>query len=125
MKRGLAAVLWGFFLLFYMGIIMYVFFAIININAFKNFETAMAFEMIGFLLLIYFVMSNVLSGSIKTGFFVPLLMVTIAYTIILDVLNIAFVIIMPHVFFVLIHFVILFIYSLISIPMYIMGKDKK
>lgn len=122
MRKGTAAILAGCLLAFYIGIIMYVFFAILYIETPANFGSAIVFEIIGFLLLIYFVIGNLLSKRIKTGFFVPLVMATVIYTLILDVINIAFIITMPHVFFVLLNLVLLFIYCLISIPMYIMGK---
>lgn len=122
MRKGLTCVLSGFLLAFYIGIIMYVFFEILHIETLANFESAMAFEIIGFLLLTYFVMDNLISKRIKVGLFVPLVMVTVIYTVILDVINIVCIITMPHVFFVLLNFVLLFIYCLISMPMYIMGK---
>lgn len=122
MKKGLISVLTGCLLTFYIGIIMYVFFAILHIETLANFESAMLFEIIGFLLLSYFVMSNLLSKRIKAGFFVPLVMVTVIYTVILDVINIVFIITMPHMFFLLSNFVLLFVYCLVSMPMYIMGR---
>lgn len=122
MKKGLISVLTGCLLTFYIGIIMYIFFAILHIETLANFESAMLFEIIGFLLLSYFVMSNLLSKRIKAGFFVPLVMVTVIYTVILDVINIVFIITMPHMFFLLSNFVLLFVYCLVSMPMYIMGR---
>ncbi len=122
MKKGPAGIFSACILIFYIGIIMYVFFAILHIETLANFESAMAFEIIGFLLLTYFVMGNLLSKSIKTGFFVPLVITTVVYTVILDIINIACITFMPHIFFVLLNFVLLFIYCLISMPMYIMGK---
>lgn len=122
MKKGHIAILAGCLLAFYIGIIMYVFFAVLHIQIFANFESAMIFEIIGFLLLSYFVMSNLLSKRIKAGFFVPLVMVTVIYTVILDVINIVCIITMPHVFFVLLNVVLLFVYCLVSMPMYIMGR---
>lgn len=122
MRKGLTGILSGCLLAFYIGIIMYVFFSILHIEALANFESAMAFEIIGFLLLIYFIIGNLLSKRIKVGFLIPLVMVTVIYTVILDVINIAFIVTMPHVFFVLSNFCLLFVYCLISIPMYIMGK---
>lgn len=122
MKKGLAVILSGIILIFYISIIMYVFFAILHIEALANFESAMTFEIIGFFLLAYFIMDNILSKRIKIGFFVPLIIVTIIYTLILDVINIACVTTMPHIFFVLLNFVLLFIYCLVSMPMYIMGR---
>lgn len=122
MKKVIIAIISGFFLAFYMGIIMYVFFAILHIETLTNFESAMAYEIIGFLLITYFVMGNLLSKRVKTGFFGPLLMVTVVYTLILNAINIACITILPHIFFVLLNFVLLLMYCLISMPMYIMGK---
>lgn len=122
MKKVIIAIISGFFLAFYMGIIMYVFFAILHIETLANFESAMAYEIIGFLLITYFVMGNLLSKRVKTGFFGPLLMVTVVYTLILNAINIACITILPHIFFVLLNFVLLLMYCLISMPMYIMGK---
>lgn len=122
MRKGFTSILSAGLLAFYIAIIMYVFFAILHIETYENFESAMVFEIIGFLLLIYLVIGNLLSKRIKTGFFVPLVMVTVIYTLLLNVINIAFVIAIPHVFFVFLNFILLFVYCLISIPMYIMGK---
>lgn len=122
MKKGLAGILFGFILIFYMSIIVYVLFAILKIDTLANFKSAMVFEIIGFLILTYFIMSNLLSKRIKTGFFVPLIIVTVVYTVILNVVNIACIIAMPHTIFLLVNLVLLFIYCLISMPMYIMGR---
>lgn len=121
-RNGLIVGLSALVLCFYFALIMFVFFAVLHINLFVNFGSAMAFEIIGFVVLAYFVMGNILSKPIKTGFFVPLIMVTVIYTLILDVINIALVLMMPHALFVLANFILLFIYCLISIPMYIMGR---
>ena len=122
MKKGFISVLAGSLLAFYMGIILYIFFIILHIETLVNFEAAIAFEIIGFLLLTYLIIGNLLTKRIKVGFFVPLVTVTVLYTLILDVLNTVCIITMPHIFFVLLNFVLLFIYCLISMPMYIMGK---
>lgn len=122
MKKGNVIVLAGCLLAFYMAIIMYVFFAVLHIGIFLNFETALVFEIMGFLFLSYFILSNLLSKRIKTGFFVPLIGVNIVYTIILNIINMVCVITMPHAVFLLLNLVLLFIYCLVSIPMYVMGK---
>ena len=109
---------------FYAGIILYVFFAIMHIDTLANFETAVAFESIGFVLLGYFVMQGVGLRHIKTGYFVPLMVVTILYTCILDAINLLCIAEMKMVWFTLIHFVLLFAYCIVSIPMYIMGRNK-
>lgn len=122
MKKALTIALSMFLMIFYFGIIMYMFFAVLHINILANFECALIFEIIGFLLLIYFVLNNILVKGLKTGFFVPLIFITVIYTIILNVINIVCIAIMPRLFFLLTNFLLLFIYCLISFPIYIMGK---
>jgi hypothetical protein len=121
-KKGVTVALTTFIIAFYVAIIMYVFFAVLHIHALANFISAMTFEIIGFCLLTYFVLGNILAKPIKTGYFVPLILVTVVYTIALDVINLACVATMSNVFFVLANLVLLFIYCLVSIPMYIMGR---
>ena len=111
-----------FLVAFYIVIILYVMFEIIGINTLENFGTALSFEITGFILLIYFVMANIWGKKFKTGFYVPLVVATILYTILLDALNMALVSVISHSIFTLLNMVLLFIYGLISVPMYIMGK---
>jgi hypothetical protein len=49
-------------------------------------------------------------------------MVTVIYTVLLDIVNIAFVARVGSAGFVLIHLILLFFYCLVSIPMYLMGR---
>lgn len=120
-KRGLTAVLSSFMIALYIVIILYVFFAVLHVDILANFLSALVFEIIGFILLAYFVLGNILSKSIKTGFFVPLIMATVIYTIALNIINLVLTL-MPTTFFILTNFILLFIFCIISIPMYIMGK---
>ncbi|WP_455903004.1 hypothetical protein [Clostridium sp.] len=124
MSKKMTAVLSMLLLCFYGGIVLYVFFAILHIDALANFETAMAFQIIGFVCLIYFVHCGIYPGKIKTGFFVPLIVATVLYTCILDALNFTCVAQIKHIWFVLIHFITLFVYFMVSVPMYIMGRNK-
>ena len=103
-KKGLTAILSTVIISFYIAIIMYVFFDILNIDTLANFSSALTFEIIGFCIL------------------VPLIMVTVMYTVALDVINLAYVTTMAHEFFVLINLILLCIYFVIAIPMYIMGR---
>ncbi len=121
-KRGLTAVLSSFMIALYIVIILYVFFAVLHVDILANFLSALVFEIIGFILLAYFVLGNILSKSIKTGFFVPLIMATVIYTIALNIINLVLITLMPTTFFILTNFILLFIFCIISIPMYIMGK---
>jgi hypothetical protein len=118
MKKILSSFLW----LFYVAIILYVFFAVLHLDTLENFISAMIFEMIGFIALAYLILRNIFSRSIKVGYFVPLLIVTLIYTIVLDIINLFFVTSTGNVIFVLINLVVLFVYFLISIPMYLMGR---
>ncbi len=109
-------------LIFYIGIVLFVFFAVLHIENLSNFWSALIFELVGFAFLAYFIIVNFSSKPIKTGYFVPLVLITVIYTVILDVVNFALITIVPDVFFILIHLVLLFIYCVVSIPMFIMGK---
>lgn len=106
----------------YVLIVLYVFFAVLPIESIANFDVGMFFEIIGFAILAWLIYGNILSKPIKTGYFVPLVIVTIIYTIVLDGLNFWMIMIMPNVFFVLAHLILLLLYCLVSIPMYIMGR---
>ena len=120
--KALLFTLTAFLLLFYMAIIMYIFFGIIHIDMLHNFVLGMVFEIIGFVFLFVLFLGNAISNPIKTGYFIPLVIVTIIYTILLDLLNILAIVTIVTPIFALLHFVLLFVYCLISIPMYIMGK---
>ena len=88
----------------------------------KILEDKAAFGIIGFLALAYFIFCNMFSNPIKVGYFVPLVMTTVIYTIVLDVINIACITSVSSVFFTLIHLVVSFVYCLVSIPMYLIGR---
>lgn len=121
-KKGITTTLSGFILCFYAVIIMYVLFAVLHIDTLANFVAAMIFEVIGILALAYFVLRNIVTKPIKTGYFVPIVMTTVIYTIILDAVNIGLVAKMSNTFFVLINLILLFVYCVVTIPMYIMGN---
>ena len=121
MKKGLSLFLTSFMLVFYFGVVVFILFSVVHIDTLTNFIYGMIFESLGFLLLVYFILGGFIR-HIKTGFFVPLILVTIAYVIILNVINITLIALLNDVLFVLLNIVLLFIYCLISIPMFIMGK---
>ena len=123
-KRGLTLISSILMLFFYVFILLYSFFVVLNIDAIENYEISIVFEGIGIIVLIYFICGNILNKPIKTGYFVPLLIITITYTIILDVLNLFLITSLPYVWFVFMNMILLFIYCLVSIPMYVMGRKK-
>lgn len=107
---------------FYVAVISYVFFAVLHINTLENFAAALIFEIIGFVFLALVLFCNVFSKALKIGYFVPLVVTTVVYTIVLNVVNIVWVSTVSCVLFILIHLVALFVYFIVSVPMYLMGK---
>lgn len=120
----ITATLSSVLLIFYFAIILYILIAVLNADTAKNFVCAVVFQSIGFILLVAIVMSKIVTGAIKIGFFAPLVMVTVVYQILLDVINIGGVLEMSSVMFVLLHLIVLFIYCVIAFPMIIMGAKK-
>lgn len=106
----------------YVVIVLYVFFVFFNINTIANFTVAIIFEIISFLILVGLIYRNVLVKPIKTGYFIPLILITITYLVIVNIVNILIIVKIPMIFFVFVHLVLLTIYCLVSMPMYIMGR---
>lgn len=108
--------------LFYCVIIGYILFQVVNLDEHKNFVCGIIFEGIGILMLLITVMFGILK-KVKIGFLLPVIVCTVIYTIILNSLNFfAYVAMTSNVFF-LVHMVVLFIYLLIVVPMFVMGKQ--
>lgn len=123
-NRVTKIVLSCFLLLFYFTIVMYVFLAVMHVEVLHNFVAGMVFESIGFLLLLIFILKSIFSQTMKVGYFVPVLIVMIVYIIVLNILNMLAIAVLPSPVFILLNLVLLFIYCMITIPMYIMGKNK-
>ena len=121
-KREFALGFCVFMIFFYIAIVMYTLFFSLNIRTLGNFIAALFFEFIGIIVIAYFLISNILSSNIKIGFFAPLIMINIFYILLLNVLNLGCITMMSSSTFVLLNLLILFIYCLISAPMYIMGR---
>jgi hypothetical protein len=122
-KKSLTAILSAFIICFYMLIILYILFGVLPIYSIFNLLTALVFELIGFAILLYLILSNILAKRIKTGYFIPLIMATVIYTIVLDYINISLIKTLPNVWFILVNLILVFVYSVIAIPMYIMGRQ--
>ena len=121
-KKGLTFILIAFLIAFYTVIIFFLMLTIFNIDETDNFGTAIIFEIIGIVLIAFFILGGILSESISTGYLVPLIMVTVIYALVLDVINIVMAGTMSNNFFVLINLIVMFVYCMISIPMYVMGR---
>lgn len=112
----------GLIVAFYIAITLYILFAIVEIDALENFIAGMIFEFIAFIMLCVVIFGKILLGNFETGYFIPLVMVTIVYVALVNVLNMFLVALIPSVVFVLIHLVLLFVYCFVAVPMFIMGK---
>lgn len=110
-------------LAFYFFIIIYVFFAILHVDAAKNYVLGMVFQSIGFILLTAVVFANIAFKRIKAGYFIPLVIGTGIYMALLNVLTLLCIATLSTHVFVLLNMVLLFAYCMMSIPMFIMGKQ--
>lgn len=128
MSNGTKIVLSLVPLAFYIAIIEYALFAVVGIKDGNNFIASVVFETVGIILLFMVVMAALgcITGlkNIKIGFLVPIIFVTIVYTIILDLINIFGTMKMSGTWFVLLHLILLFVYLIITIPMLISGKSE-
>lgn len=108
---------------FYCIIIGFVFFSILKIHVLENFICGLIFELLGTIILFFLIIGNIFNKSkINVGTFVPLVLCTIVYTILLNLFNMSLIIFVPTIFFFLLHFVLLFVYLLIVVPIYLVGK---
>lgn len=125
-KKSKTQVLIGtiFLLVFYIAIILFVFLEIIHIDTLKNFWIGMIFEFISFLVILFLILGNIMSKNLKVGYFIPLVMVTIVYSLLVNILNMALIATITISFLLLLNCVLLFVYCLIAIPMFVMGKNK-
>lgn len=122
-KKGFVVILTAFAIGFYIAIIMYALFSVIHIETLPNYATSMFFELISFFILSFLILGNLIRKTIKIGYYVPLLLVTLMYIIVLDVINMVLITMIPNSYCVLVNLIILFIYCVIAIPMYILGKN--
>lgn len=111
-----------FLLVFYMLIILYLFFGVLHINLLENCFAGMLFQCIGFLILCVLVLGQIVAKPVKTGYFAPIVMITVVYTLILDVLNCWAILLMPTALFFFVHLLLLFAYCVVTVPMYLMGR---
>ena len=111
-------------LIFYTIIVGYVLFVVLEINTSENFIAGLIFEILGIIFISIIVIGAVLNNKkISFGYMVSIILCTVIYIIILNCINFFGIFVIKEVFFVLINLVLLFIYSVIVVPMYIMGKQ--
>ena len=110
-------------IILYVAVIMYFFFFKIKIFTAANFETAMAYELIGIMIFFHFVTKGLLSGEINSLCIHAIKIVTMFYIIAHNLFTIFFINI-PGAFFSFIQFVCLLFFILCAIPMYYFGKKE-
>ena len=106
----------------YITLISYVLIAILKLHMLDHFEVAMAYEILGFMTLAYFIFSGLHSNPVKTEFCLPLLMTTLVYNILLNLATMFLMIHISPILFFFIHFTLLLFYTLVVLPLYIMGR---
>ncbi len=121
-KRKMAFICAAFLLMFYFVIVSYVYLFMMTWTLMPNYIAGMIYEVIGFLIASYVVLKSVGMPQMKLPYLISILCVTIFYVVICNCINVFGMGTMVTVKFVFLHLVLLFLYCLISIPMYIMGK---
>lgn len=122
MKKTILAFIFSLLLLSIYGfIIFYSLINICNINTTNVFSISIVFQCFGLLSIFFFLFINFSGNKIKTGFFVPLLGCTVIYNIILDVISFGITTETNVFSFVITNSILVFIYLLITAPMYIKG----
>ncbi len=122
-KRNLLNVL-SFLFVLYIIISMCIFLIFSKIDMIENFLTGIFFEVLSIYLCFVFILKNISNHqNKKIGYLVPIVIYTAFYMILMNVLNVWGSLSLNTISFVLSQTVLLFIYFLIVIPMYIMGKQ--
>ncbi len=110
-------------LVFYLAIFSIITFGIIRFQTHDHFAIAIVFEFIGFLILTAVAIVNMIANPpVKTGFFAPLTIATLVYTVILHILNLLLVPFLPTIWGVLINLIFLFVYLGIGLMFVVAGR---
>ena len=110
-------------LAFYLAIMCVVMFGIIKIHNHDHFGITLTFEIIGLLLLAAVAVVNMIANPpVKTGFFAPLTLTTLFYTMILHIINVILVQFIPTIWGTLLNLILLFVYLTIAIFMVMAGR---
>lgn len=112
-------------LVFLFIILSFVWYDVLDLKISSNFMIGMCFWIINCIILILIFPVKMMSArKIEIGFYVPIIMVTIIYTLLLWGLIAFTLTTVEKTFFVLMNLLLLFLYLLIVIPMIINGTNK-
>ena len=122
MSKRVSAFIFSYLILaFYIGIIMFALFCVAQAWRFVNCPSAVAFQAIGFIILAL-VLYCVAGGRMKIGYAVPLVLTTVIYTAVLDVICFVLLASAPVLLYILFNLILLLVYFLISVPMLVVGR---
>ena len=106
----------------YFAIVIYSLFNVVNITSKDSWLWTIVFEIIGAIIFIFYIIRVMDSKVIKFGYKVSLGLSVIAYNVIVVIQNI-FQIRYPNIaLFIMLQLITLFVFFIISMPMYIIGK---
>lgn len=107
---------------FYVAIVLFILLKVLDCSACKNFVSGLIFEILGFVILLAVITCNLFGKPLKTGYLIPVIICTVVYTVLLDLLNFAGMLLLPVPLFILFHLILFFLALLIVMPMLVMGK---
>lgn len=106
----------------YFAIVIYSLFNVVNITSKDSWLWTIVFEIIGAMIFIFYIIGVMDSKVIKFGYKVSLGLSVIAYNVIVAIQNI-FQIRYPNIaVFIMLQLITLFVFFIISMPMYIIGR---
>ena len=108
--------------LFYAAIMLFIMFELRGIKEAANYKAAMLFEGIGFVIGALVILSRSFAAKLDIGFFIPVLGITMLYTVVLHVLCIILLSIFSSKIFLLVNLLLLFVYCLVTVPMVLMNR---
>lgn len=111
-----------FLLVLYLVVVLYAFFGVIDYDRAANFWTGLSFAGLSFVLAAALILFNITTGSLKIGFFAPLVAATVIYGLVINAFNFLLMDALSHPLFLLVHLVLLFLYCLAALPLYYMGR---
>lgn len=123
MKKG--KIIFGgglFIIILYILILVQAYITIYNSNMLMKFGLSITFELINIIIMLSVLTECVLQKTLKFAYAVSGIMVMLLYTVFQNVVNLVSFMEISNNWLILCNIILLFIYSLVSIPLYIMGR---
>jgi len=121
MKKSVVSRCFMFFLIsFYIAIILYVGFAFFHIDTLESFTPAIIFVTVGF---VFLYLASSFRVFKKSYLEFVIIIVSVFYSLALDVLNLYFITKLDKKWFILINLILTFIYLGVIVPVYLTSTD--